>query len=115
MHISYPMIINLPIFQLPCSLAPMIEYIATGSIVFGGSSIKMTLKVYTVMEKHQRTKWMTNFATDRYFELLKKASVNVQMEVVTWDKCEKSVRAVPEKQGCTGINNILNQDLPLVP
>ena len=50
-----------------------------------------------------------------YFELLKKASVNVQMEVVTWDKCEKGVGAVSEKQGCTGIKNTLDKDLALVP
>jgi len=40
---------------------------------------------------------VSDFVIDRYLELLKQASVNVQMEVITWEKFEKGVGAVPAK------------------
>ena len=118
MHTSNSMFTNSSAFQLPCFLAPMIDCIATGKIVFGGSSSLINSNDLKSLHGHGNTsedKWVSNFVIDRYLELLKQASVNVQMEVITWEKFEKGVGTVPAKQVLKGFNNILNQDLLLIP
>ena len=105
-------------FQLPCFLAPMIDCIATARIVFGGSSTLINTNDLKSLHGHGKTsedKWVSNFVIDRYLELLKQESANVQMEVITWEKFEKGVGAVPAKQVLKGISNILNQDLLVIP
>ena len=117
-HASNSMFTNSLTFQLPCFLAPMIDCIATGRIVFGGSSTLINTNDLKSLHGHGKTsedKWVSNFVIDRYLELLKQASANVQMEVITWEKFEKGVGAVPAKQVLKGINNILNQDLLVIP
>lgn len=120
MHTSNSMFTNSSTFQLPCFLASMIDCIATGRIVFGGSSSLINTNDLKSLHGHGKTsedKWVSNFVIDRYLELLKQASVSVQilMEVITWEKFEKGVGTVPAKQVLKGINNILNQDLLLIP
>ena len=117
-HASNSMFTNSLTFQLPCFLAPMIDCIATGRIIFGGSSTLINTNDLKSLHGHGKTsedKWVSNFVIDRYLELLKQASTNVQMEVITWEKFEKGVGAVPAKQVLKGINNILNQDLLVIP
>lgn len=118
MHPSNSMFANLSTFQLPCFLRPMIDCIATGRILFGGSSNLIDSNDLKSLHGHGKTsedKWVSNFVIDRYLELLKLASVNVPMEVVAWEIFEKGVGAVPAKEVLKGISNILNQDLLLVP
>ena len=115
---SNSMFTNPSAFQLPCFLAPMSDCIATGRIVFGGSSSLINTNDLKSLHGHGKTsedKWVSNFVIDRYLELLKQVSINVQMEVITWEKFEKGVGAVPAQQVLKGINNILNQDLLLIP
>ena len=117
-HASNSMFTNSLTFQLPCFLAPMIDCIATGRIVFGGSSTLINTNDLKSLHGHGKTSediWVSNFVIDRYLELLKQASANVQMEVITWEKFEKGVGAVPAKQVLKGISNILNQDLLVIP
>jgi len=118
MHTSNSMLVNLSTFQLPCFLAPMIDCIATGRIIFGGSSSLIDSNNLDSLHGHRKTsedKWVSNFVIDRYLELLKLASVNVPTEVVAWEIFEKGIGAVPAKEVLKGISNILNQDLLLVP
>ena len=118
MHTSNSMFANLSTFELPCFLKPMINCIATGRIIFGGSSSLIDSNDLKSLHGHGKTsedKWVSNFVVDRYLELLKLASVNVPMEVVAWEIFEKGVGAVPAKEVLKGISNILNQDLLLVP
>jgi len=110
MHTSNSMLTNSSTF----SLAPMIDGIATGRIVFGGSGSLINNNDLKSLQGHGKTsegKWVSNFVIDRYLKLLKQAGVNVQMEVITWNKFEKGVRAEPAKQVLKGIDN---QDLLLI-
>ena len=74
--------------SVPCFLAPVIDCIATGRIVFGGSS-----RLINSNDLKNLHEWVSNFVTDRYLELLKQTSVNVQIhvEVITREKLEKGV------------------------
>ena len=115
-HTSNSMFTNSSTFQLPCFLAPVIDCIATGRIIYGGSSSLINdLKSLQGHGKTSEDKWLSNFVIDSYLELLKHASVDIQMEVITWEKFEKGVGAVPAKQVLLGVNNILKQDLLLIP
>ena len=76
------------IITVPCFLVPVIDCIATGRIVFGGSS-----RLINSNDLKNLHEWVSNFVTDRYLELLKQTSVNVQIhvEVITREKLEKCV------------------------
>ena len=80
---SNSMFTNSSTFQLPCFLAPMVDCIATGRIVFGGASSLVNTNDLKSLHGHGKTsenRWVSNFVIDRYLELLKQASINVQME-----------------------------------
>ena len=73
------------IITVPCFLVPVIDCIATGRIVFGGSSRLINTNDLKSLHSHGKTsedKWVSNFVTDRYLELLKQTSAKVQIEVI---------------------------------
>ena len=93
MFTNSPMFASSLAFQLPPFLAPMIDCIATGRFVFGGSQLvgKDDLKSLQGHGKTSKEKWLSNFVIDSYLELVKQASTTTQMEVITWERFEKGV------------------------